>query len=104
MLAPGQKAIRIADAPVLKVYKCRVMKNYDRDILVLYKTDLYNDDLLQREVESLQRILISVERNEAFCIAHELVTRHRITSRHKAILKATGSYHLKPFHFLINKN
>jgi len=80
------------------------MKNYDRDLLVLYRAEGYDDDLLQREVESLHRILLQVERNEAFCTAHELVTRNKITSKAKAILKAIGQLHLKPFNFLINKN
>ena len=80
------------------------MKNYDRDLLVLYKAGKYNDDLLQREVESLHQILLQVERNEVFCCAHELVTRNRITSKTKFILKAISNLNLKPFHFLINKN
>lgn len=80
------------------------MKNYDRDLLVLYKADVYNEDLLQREVECLHNILLQVERNEAFCAAHELVTRNKITSKTKSILKAISYFRLKPFHFLINKN
>jgi hypothetical protein len=80
------------------------MKNYDRDLLVLYKADIYNEDLLQREVENLHQILLRVERSDVFCLAHELVTRNKITSRVKAILKATRNLRLKPFQFLINKN
>ena len=38
------------------------MKNYNRDLLVLYK-DAYNDDLLQHEVENLHQILLRVENN-----------------------------------------
>ncbi|MFL5773651.1 MAG: hypothetical protein ACJ75F_10865 [Flavisolibacter sp.] len=80
------------------------MKNYDRDLLVLYKADVYNDDLLQREVESLHRILLQVECHDIFCSAHELVKRNSITSKTKSILKAISSLKLKPFFFLINKN
>ncbi|HEU4470164.1 MAG TPA: hypothetical protein VFR58_03695 [Flavisolibacter sp.] len=80
------------------------MKNYDRDLLVLYKADLYNEDLLQHEVECLHKILLQVERNDIFCAAHELVTRSKITSKTNAILKAISRYRLKPFNFLINKN
>lgn len=80
------------------------MKNYDRDLLVLYKSDVYNDDLLQREVETLHRILLQAERNESFCAAHELATRYRITQKARAILKAIRHVRLKPFYFLINKN
>lgn len=80
------------------------MKNYDRDLLVLYKADVYNEDLLQREVECLHRILLKVERSDVFCLSHELVKRNKITSRVNTILKATRHIRLKPFHFLINKN
>ena len=80
------------------------MKNYNRDLLVLYKTDVYNDDLLQHEVDCLHSILLQVERNDVFCTAHELATRYKITSKAKAIIKAISQTTLKPFYFLINKN
>jgi hypothetical protein len=65
---------------------------------------VYNDDLIQYEVECLHRILMTVERNDVFCRAHELVTRTKITRKVKAILKAIEWPELKPFNFLINKN
>ena len=80
------------------------MKNYDRDLLVLYKADVYNDDLLQHEVENLHQILLKVERSDVFCLSHELVNRCRITQKARAILRATKNLTLKPFRFLINKN
>jgi hypothetical protein len=80
------------------------MKNYDRDLLVLYKADVFNEDLLQREVESLHQILLKVERSDIFCLSHELVTRNKITQKIKTILRATRNIRLKPFCFLINKN
>ena len=84
--------------------KRRAMKNYDRDLLVLYKADVYNEDLLQHEVECLHKILLQVERNDIFCMAHELVTRNRLTDKARIILKAISHIKLKPFYFLINKN
>jgi hypothetical protein len=87
-----------------RLLKQETMKNYDRDLLVLYKADVYNEDLLQREVESLHQILLKVERNDIFCSAHELVTRNKITQKSRSILKATRHIRLKPFQFLINKN
>lgn len=98
------RAARIAVVLALSDYKIRVMKNYDRDLLVLYKADLYNEDLLQHEVECLHQILLKVERNDVFCTAHELVTRNRITSKPKLIIRAIKFFQLKPFHFLINRN
>ncbi len=80
------------------------MKNYNRDLLVLYKADVLNEQLLQHEVEALHALLLQVERNEVFCRAHELVRRTRITSKPKSILKAISNSRLKPFFFLINKN
>ena len=80
------------------------MKNYDRDLLVLYKADVYSDDLLQHEVECLHKILLQVERNDIFCLAHELVRRNSITSKTRSILKSISRVKLKPFYFLINKN
>lgn len=80
------------------------MKNYDRDLLLLYKSGNYSDDLLQHEVECLHELLLRVENDELFCISHELVTRHKITSRKKQILRAVSHSRLKPFNFLLNKN
>ena len=80
------------------------MKNYNRDLLLLYKNEECNDELIQYEVECLDRILLTVERNDVFCRAHELVSRYRITQKAKAILKASEWPELKPFYFLINKN
>jgi len=80
------------------------MKNYDRDLLVLYKADVFDEDLLQREVENLHQILLKIERSDIFCLSHELVTRNKITRKVRTILKATRQIRLKPFRFLINKN
>jgi hypothetical protein len=80
------------------------MKNYDRDLLVLYKADWKNDDLLQHEVECLHRLLLQVENQDIFCTVNELATRRGITNKKKSILKSTKNFQLKAFHFLINKN
>ncbi|MDQ6609404.1 MAG: hypothetical protein M3Y85_06255 [Bacteroidota bacterium] len=80
------------------------MKNYNRDLLLLYKEEVYNDDLLQKEVECLHEILMKVEHNDIFCCAHELITRNKLTQKRKHIIKAIACEDLKPFYFLINKN
>lgn len=80
------------------------MKNYNRDLLLLYKDEVYNDDLLQKEVECLHEILVRVECNDVFCQTHELASRTHITRKKKALLKAISWHELKPFHFLISKN
>ena len=80
------------------------MGKYNRDLLVLFKSNVYNEDLLQFEVECLHKILLRVEEDEVFCMAHELARRSRITNKAKLILRAISDTKLKPFHFLINKN
>ena len=80
------------------------MKNYNRELLVLYKTDLLNDAYLKQEVESLHQIIALTESADAFCKAHELVNRCRITEKANAILKAANNFPLKPFQFLVNTN
>jgi len=80
------------------------MENYNRDLLVLYNTEAYTEDLLQQQVECLHKILKNVERNDVFCSAHELVTRLKISRKPKIILKAVSKTILQPFYFLINKN
>jgi hypothetical protein len=80
------------------------MKNYNRDLLLLYKTEVIDEDLLEREMEFLNQVLSSVERNEVFCQVHELANRYGITNKAKAILKACAEPVLRPFYFLINLN
>lgn len=79
------------------------MKNHNRDLLVLYKSEI-NAESLEQTLECLHRILRSVECADVFCNAHELVKRTRITRKRLAILTASENAELKPFHFLINRN
>ena len=80
------------------------MKNHDRDLLVLLKTTSLSGKAFEKHIECLHKLLIHVECNEVFCAAHQLVTRLKITSKRKAILKAISFPELKPFQFLINMN
>lgn len=80
------------------------MKNYNRELLVLYKEELIDESLLQHEVENLNQLLVHTERFEMFCLAHELLNRNRITRKTSAISKAVQETSLKPFQFLINRN
>jgi hypothetical protein len=80
------------------------MRIPSRDLLVMLKSEYMSQHEIEQQVEYLNYILYRAESNEQFCIAHELVTRHRITSKPRKILKAISHYELKPFQFLINKN
>lgn len=80
------------------------MNKYNRDLLVLLKTSSLSNEALEMHINCLNKILVSVECSDAFCVAHELATRFKITGKRKAILKAISHNQLKPFFFLINKN
>ena len=80
------------------------MNNHNRDLLVLLKTDVWSQQAFEEQIACLHKILVQVECSEAFCTAHELVTRFKITSKRKAVLDAASQPRLKPFHFLININ
>jgi hypothetical protein len=80
------------------------MNNRNRDLLVLLKTPSISEEDFEKHIDCLHSVAMQVENNEAFCTAHELVRRNRITSRKKRILKAAADFELKPFYFLINKN
>lgn len=76
----------------------------NRDLLVLLKNQFPTEQALEQEVEGLNDILLKAESDFAFCEAHELVNRNRITKNPVKILKAIRFPELKPFRFLINKN
>lgn len=80
------------------------MKLPTRDLLVLLKNEFMSQRAIDHEVECLNDILLTTESDEQFCIAHELVTRNRITSKPKKIMNAIRFVELRPFRFLLNKN
>ena len=75
-----------------------------RDLLVLLKREFASQAALEQEVESINDLLVQAESSGQFCVAHELVTRNRITAKPRKILRAIRYTELKPFWFLINKN
>lgn len=79
------------------------MRSPKRDILVVIK-DPVNEQLLEKELNQLNSILLLTESPAAFCNAHELVDRFRITTRRKRILRESSYRRLRAFRFLINKN
>jgi len=80
------------------------MKTPNRDLLMLLKNEFASEKAIEYEVKRINHILVQAESPEQFCVAHELVTRHRITSNSARILKAIRFAELKAFQFLINKN
>ena len=80
------------------------MKHFDRDIMVLLKTEFMTEKEIEQEVEQLNQILLLVETAGNFCKAHELVHRNHITSKKEKLLAVFHFPTLKPFWFLININ
>lgn len=80
------------------------MKNLDRDIMVLLRTEFMTEKEIEHEVEQLNNILFHTETPRNFCLAHELVQRNRITCQKVKLLQIFHHPVLKTFYFLINKN
>ena len=80
------------------------MKSTNRDLLVLLKDESMSEKAIELQVECLHYILHRAESHDQFCMAHELVTRNRITQKSRKILQAIAETELKPFNFLIGKN
>lgn len=80
------------------------MTNRNRDLLLLMKTHSVSDEAFERHVEALHNVLLRAEGIEAFCAAHELATRTRITQKKNRLLRVISLPELKPFQFLIAKN
>ena len=70
----------------------------------MLRNEFMTEYAIQKEVETLNKILIQAESPESFCTAHELVDRNRITANRKKILRESEFYTLRPFKFLLNKN
>lgn len=80
------------------------MKPFDRDLLVLLKTEFMTEKAIEQEVEKLHDIFRNFESPECFCISHELVNRNRITQKPSKLIRIFYQQNLKPFRFLICKN
>lgn len=80
------------------------MINRNRDLLLLMKATSVSDKAFEKHVEELHKVLLQIEGSEAFCAAHELATRNRITRKKARLLRVMTTAELKPFHFLVNKN
>ena len=80
------------------------MKPFDRELLVLFKTDFMSGQAVEEEVEKLHNIFQCVESFENFCQSYELVSRYRITQKKSKLESVYYRQQLKPFQFLIGKN
>lgn len=80
------------------------MKPFDRDLLVLLKTEFMTDHAIEHEFEKLHYLVRNLESPEAFVLCHELVERNHVTCKEAKLINVFYQQDLKPFHFLICKN
>lgn len=82
------------------------MKKQTRDLLLLRKEEWVDDRTIEREVESIGKLLQEVESMSSLCIAFELIDLNRFKIFHdeRSIAKAMRNGGLKPFEFLFNRN
>jgi hypothetical protein len=80
------------------------MKSYNRELLVMLKTSGTSEQEIEKQLAQIHSIAQMSESRDAFCQAHELVKRFRITQKKRALLDTISEPELKPFYFLINKN
>ena len=59
------------------------MKNFKRDLLVLFKEDMMSPQAIEHEVELLHELLYGVEKMEKLVTAHEIInlTNYKIQTK-----------------------
>ena len=68
------------------------MMNSNRNLFVLFNTELLDEKAVEKEVRCLKTVLRYIETPEQFCIATELVDRNRINSNKKKNTKRIQSF------------
>lgn len=82
------------------------MNPQNRDLLVLTKKEILNQEELDHEIELLNELFYLVERSEAFCIANEVIdiNRYKVIRKLRKVKQILQEQKLKPFVFISNKN
>ena len=82
------------------------MNPRNRDLLVLTKKEILNQEELEHEIELLNDLFYLVESSEAFCIANEVidVNRYKVIRKLHKVRQILQEQRLKPFVFISNKN
>ncbi|MEP6465527.1 MAG: hypothetical protein ABJB05_04445 [Parafilimonas sp.] len=82
------------------------MNPRNRDLLVLTKKELMNQQELDHEIELLNDLFCHVENSNALCIANEVidVNRYKVIRRLHLVRQILKEQQLKPFVFISNKN
>ena len=82
------------------------MKNFNRDLLVLFKEDMMSPQAIEHEVEMLHDLLYMVDKIDNLVIANEIINlnNYKIQTKPHIIRETIRRQQLKPFVFLNNKN
>jgi hypothetical protein len=82
------------------------MNPRNRDLIVLTKKEMMNQQELQHEIELLNDLFYLVENSDAFIIANEVIdiNRYKIYSKLNQVKQLLKEQKLKPFVFISNKN
>ena len=83
------------------------MKTPNRDLLVLLKDELPNDDMsMEFELEQLNELLFRTETIENFCLASEVIdlNKYEIIEDPQRLARILSLDEPKAFQFICNKN
>jgi len=77
-----------------------------RNLLVLTKKELMNQQELEHEIELLNDLFYLVESSDALCIANEVIdiNRNKVIRKLHHVKRILKEPKLKPFVFISNKN
>jgi len=82
------------------------MNPRNRDLLVLTKKELMNQQQLEHEIELLNDLFYLVENSSSFYIANEVIdiNRYKVIRKSQQVRQILKEQKLKPFVFISNKN
>ena len=82
------------------------MNPQNRDLLVLTKKELMNQQELEHEIELLNDLFYRVESSNALCIVNEVIdiNRYKVIRKLHQVRDILKEPKLKPFVFICNKN
>ena len=82
------------------------MNPRNRDLLVLTKKELMNQEELEHEIELLNDLFYHVESSDAVCIANEVidVNRYKVIKKIHRVRQILKEQRPRPFVFISNKN
>jgi len=82
------------------------MNPRDRDLLVLTKKEMMNQQELEHEIELLNDLFYLVESSDALCVANEVIdiNHYKVITKLPKVRQIIKEQKLRPFVFISNKN